>query len=182
MQLQNDRTPTSEPNVFFVKGDLLTHPCDLIVHQTNCLTTTPHGLATEIFKLYPAADLYSTRRSIDNRNLAVEEDRGIPGTCVIVGRVAAIFGQWRPGKCGSRYHGNYPEHPSIETTQRRVVWFKQGLQDLEEQLRRLPIKTIGFPYKIGCGLAGGDWMVYLALVADFARRNPKLTVDIVVKS
>lgn len=183
MQLAYDRTPTSEPNVFFVKGDLLTHPCDLIIHQTNCLTVTPHGLATEIFKFHPEADLYSKRRAVDGRNLAVEEDRGVPGTAVITGKVAAIFGQWKPGKCQFQpFNKNYPEYSVVETSHRRVLWFSQGLQHLEEQLKNLQVKTVGFPYQIGCGLAGGEWPVYSGVIADFARRNPRLVIDIVVKT
>lgn len=183
MKLNEGRTPTSLPNVFFVKGDLLTHPCDLIIHQCNCLTTTPHGLAADIFKLYPETNLYSKRRSLDHKNLAIEEDRGVVGKTVIVGMVAAIMGQWRPGKCGSRYRHSYPEHPDVETPQRRVMWFQQGLSDLEKQLKQMPeVKIVAFPYRIGCGLAGGDWEMYLAMIADFARLNPQLTIDILVKS
>jgi hypothetical protein len=186
MKLATDRVPTSLSNVFFVKGDLLTHPCDLIVHQCNCLTIAPAGLATDIFKAYPEADLYSKRRPMPGQKIAIEEDRSVPGTCVIVGRVAAIFGQWRPGKVGSRYHYTYPEHPMVETNQRRVFWFQEGLQHMEDQLKDhttklQAVKIVAFPYLIGCGLAGGDWEVYLALIADFARRNPQLIIDVVVK-
>lgn len=188
MQPEQTRIITSLPNVFFVKGDLLTHPCDLIVHQCNCLTITSAGLATDIFKLYPEADLYSKRRSIPNQKLAIPEDRGVPGTCVITGHIAAIFGQWRPGKVNSRYHHAYPEHVLTETNKQRVFWFQQGLQHLEDQLKaqepRLNmqvVKTVAFPYLIGCGLAGGDWQVYLAHIADFAHRNPQLTIDIIIK-
>ena len=32
------------------------------------------------------------------------------------------------------------------------------------------LESVAFPYLIGCGLAGGDWQSYGAMVSDFARR------------
>jgi hypothetical protein len=32
------------------------------------------------------------------------------------------------------------------------------------------LKSIGLPYGIGCGLAGGDWNKYGRLLEDFAER------------
>lgn len=68
-------------SVRFRYGDLLTiDDVDLICHQVNCLTTKAHGLSQEIARKMPWADIYSTRRSMNSRNLAVETDRGVPGT------------------------------------------------------------------------------------------------------
>ena len=41
--------------------------------------------------------------------------------------------------------------------------------------------TIAFPYKIGCGIGGGDWDIYKRLIEGFARdvRGLNLRVSIV---
>ena len=55
---------------------------DVIIHQVNCLCVKPHGLSKQI-KKYPWGDIDSTRRAEGKTNLAVVEDRGIPGTIEI---------------------------------------------------------------------------------------------------
>ena len=67
--------------VKIVDGDLLkAKDVDVIVHQVNCLCIKAHGLSKQIAERFPWGDIYSTRRGEGNRNLAVREDRGIPGT------------------------------------------------------------------------------------------------------
>ena len=40
-------------------------------------------------------------------------------------------------------------------------------------------RSIAFPDHIGCGLAGGDWDTYLALLTNFANANLDMRVAIV---
>ena len=56
---------------------------DVIIHQVNCLCVKPHGLSRKITGKYPWGDIDSTRRAEGKTNLAVVEDRGIPGTIEI---------------------------------------------------------------------------------------------------
>lgn len=65
---------------------------DGIINQANCLCVSSYGvseqlshhyswsLSAQITKTMPWADIYSTRRGNVCKNLAIEEDRGIPGT------------------------------------------------------------------------------------------------------
>ena len=39
--------------------------------------------------------------------------------------------------------------------------------------------STAFPYKIGCGLAGGKWSKYEAMIEAFAEANPDVEVTIV---
>jgi hypothetical protein len=39
-------------------------------------------------------------------------------------------------------------------------------------------ENVAFPYMIGCGLAGGNWKIYLGMITNFADRNPNLNVFI----
>ena len=60
----------------------------------------------------------------------------------------------------------------------RLKWFKMGLDEIRKQLPDL--KSIAFPFQIGCGLAGGDWNVYLNEIERFANSFDDRDVDVVV--
>jgi hypothetical protein len=55
-----------------------------------------------------------------------------------------------------------------DSSRNRIVWFKQALEELgahlesAESTSALPV--VAFPYKIGCGLARGNWDVYRDLI------------------
>ncbi|XP_068228533.1 uncharacterized protein [Palaemon carinicauda] len=44
-----------------------------------------------------------------------------------------------------------------DTQENRIFWFQQCLRELAVVLPGMDSQRIIFPYKIGCGLAGGDW-------------------------
>lgn len=139
-----------------------------ILHQCNCLTVRAHGLSEPIEKKYPEAAIYSKRRPMGRRNLAIPEDRSSPGTFIISDSVISLFGQWRPGKIGSPYFSSYPESNPIETTEQRLLWFREGLKKIGMHFSTLNQKiTIAVPHGIGCGLAGGCWKDYLESLTDF---------------
>ena len=177
-----------------VKGNLLENDCDMIVQQLNCLCVRPHGLSEDIGKKYSYADVYNRRRSVGTKNLAIPEDRPEPGT-VVLSRpisysipsdnkeknrkendnkennpiVAGIFGQYDFGKL--RYRSYRPQYKTSETRELREFWFENGLNILRDWL----IKNnhgknfkIGFPYKIACGLAGGNWDKYRKMLERFS--------------
>lgn len=133
---------------------------EIIVHQTNCLTKNPLGLAKDLFELYPNANCYN---STYNR---------IPGEIIVINSnnspiIVNLFGQHKPGKV-NRY----------ETSLKREEWFNQGLDNLLEYLieNNLSNKII-FPFKIGCGLAGGKWDNYYKMISDFSEKyNGKVVI------
>ena len=65
----------------------------------------------------------------------------------------------------------YPGAPKYgnDNAEARVRFFRAALEKLRA---RVGDGSVAFPYKIGCGLGGGDWTVYEALIADFARKIP----------
>ena len=174
-----------------LKGDLLESNCDIIVHQTNCLTLRPHGLAETLFKKYPYANVYTIRKpNKPGQNLCTTQDRDEPGTIKICEPenenkilfqpiVCNLFGQFSPGKPGKYY--NYLRE---DTKELREEWFKDGLNKLvkyiELNFKDKKIKTIGFPYQIGCGLAAGDWISYKKMISDFENELLKIDKDIIV--
>ena len=50
------------------------------------------------------------------------------------------------------------------------MWFPQCLENLGKKEK---YQNLAFPYKIGCGLAGGNWDHYLPMIEDFAFKYNK---------
>lgn len=173
-----------------VQGSLLDFDGDYIVQQCNCLTVHAHGLSQSIADRFPHGNFYGRRRGIGRRNLAMPEDRGVPGSMILLEPmtpedgpgIACLLGQWRPGALTSRVSWAYPDYEVPETRERRLLWFQQALASLGQHLRE-SISTrryrLAFPYRIGCGLAGGHWPDYEAAIRAFEKQyRDALTVII----
>ena len=150
---------------------------DAICHQVNCLTVKSHGLSRQIAEKYPWADIYSFRTPLGRRNLATVETRGNPGTLKIFElgtspSVVCLLSQWDFGKCGQS-HRQIP--PYKDTEEDRLLWFEQCLH----KLGQTPLNTIAFPFKIGCGLAGGHWNTYCKLIMTFVKTYQKHVIIVV---
>ena len=140
-----------------VNGSLLDSDCQYIAHQCNCYSRRGAGLASAIFKAFPWANVYSDRSERGN-------DAALFGSISIHGDpkqrqryVINIYGQLKPGK----------PSPGRDSAASRLQAFRKAL----DQIAKVPeLESIGFPYWVGCGLAGGDWNEYEKLLEDFARR------------
>ena len=154
-------------------GDLLKSDCDIILQQLNCLCICPHGLSQSIAKKFPYADVYRKRKPIGTRNLSVPENRGTPGRITISKGngpiVIGLYGQYDFGRAYRK--GSRPQWEGVETNEQRVKWFQKCLRNLEKWLSFNNMNceniTIGVPFGIGCGLAGGDWSVYSEMLNRF---------------
>lgn len=165
-------------SITIVRGDLIKADVDCIVQQCNCLAVRPHGLAAQIAVALPYANIYGQRRGIGARNLAQVQDRPAVGTCQLVKGeggpyVACLFGQYVYGKAEAYRMGD----PLIDdTNQAREMYFQLALIDFVKQVQQInangvKIKRIGFPYLIGCGLAGGNWQHYERMIEEFAAKH-----------
>lgn len=140
-------------------GSLLDSEAQYIAHQCNCVTTRGAHLSRDIFSRYPYADIYSCRTKTDWRN---SEDK--PGTITVKGNgvdqryVINMFGQIFPGK---------PKFPDskIDGYEARRINFRKCLIAI---LKIQNLNSIAFPWKIGCGLAGGDWDIYYKMIEGFS--------------
>ena len=133
----------------------------IIAQQCNCKSKTCKGLSEDIANKYPYADFYSTRKEDSN-----------PGTIKVVGSpkkgeryVCAMFAQLNPGK---------PKKG--DTSSQREGWFKECLGRIS---LKKGVKSVAFPYKIGCGLAGGNWVAYSSMIEKWAEENPNIKVKII---
>lgn len=133
----------------------------VICQQCNCVTLISHGLSEQIASKFPWANVYG-RRKMKTRNTTSEPSK--PGT-IQVDRdngksVIHLFAQVLPGKPGS--YSKYYSNKEPDGPQDRIKYFKECL----EQLDQLNLDQVAIPYKIGCGLAGGDWLVYEKMLRD----------------
>jgi len=135
-----------------INGDIT--DCDQITHivqQCNCTTKYGLGLSKAIFTKYPIANDY------ENNHLRY------PGTINIYKvdtnkYVVNMFAQRSPGKPNNN-----------ETRQMRLNWFKSCLDELYRSIKAEDAFVIGFPFTIGCGLAGGNWKDYLLMLENFEK-------------
>lgn len=134
--------------------------CDelYLIHQCNCISISAKGLAKTIFELYPEANTYINPQF--KREVGTISCHKISTTDKTI---INIYAQRYPGI--SKYN---------DTTNQRIIWFKSCLNLISE----IPnIQSIAVPYKIGCGLAGGNWEKYLDILNNFVKDNK---IDIII--
>ena len=166
----SERTLDQTMSVTFKKGDLLEfREIDAIAHVVNCLCIHPHGLSMQIAEKYPWGDVYQKRQSLSGRNLAKENDRGVPGTIQVFDPPLASFptiicllAQWDYGRAKGFKARQVP--PYVDSESNRTMWCSQCL----EEMGKTDVKTVAIPYRLGCGLGGQDWGVYLSFLRDWA--------------
>ncbi|XP_027232647.2 uro-adherence factor A [Penaeus vannamei] len=179
-----------------------------LVQILNCVAIRPHGLSEVLAKKYPYSDLYSRRRQVKNYNRSVVEDRPKPGTIGICRPrapshgpiVVDVFGQFYMGKERNRNlmnkrlaktlqdtNNSSERDPQLleglleDTTDNRIKWFREALEQLAEQVVKEGIKHVVFPFSIGCGLAGGNWeRNYFPAIKNFAEKVKALSVKVTI--
>ena len=154
-------------NVVEVQGNLLECKQDYLVHQCNCVTTKGAHLSGDVFERFPHANIYADRAK------AGHIGRDEPGTIIVRGGpgtdhrgVINLLGQYYPGK--SRF--------SNDTGALRQQWFQSCLRALATQLPQ--VKSLAFPFNIGCGAAGGHWPSYQKMIIEFAQSLPNTSITL----
>lgn len=152
-------------------GNLLDADEAYIVQQCCCTSVKPHGLSAAIAERFPEANPYACRRRL-KYNWARLEDRPQPGSVQVMGRVICLFGQYTHSKPGA--YADPANTGTPDDYASRLEYFRRGL----EEIARLNPASVAFPYRIGCGLAGGDWKLYQKAIADWSARNPGIRVTV----
>ena len=105
---------------------------DAIVQQCNCLAVKAHRLSHAIAHRYPWADPYRILRPEGKRNLAVREDRRVPGSIQIMKNptgdildVIIFYAQWDFGTGRVKRIPTHEDSPA-----QREKWFKVCLEAL----------------------------------------------------
>lgn len=148
--------------IHHVKGDLLKSDCTFIGHQANCQRTMGSGIARQI-----AADLPDMAR-VDRSDMRASK--------VKLGNFTytRIPNGWGFNLYGQLYYGQglQTDYKALEKAIDRMLTIVPELARFD--LRKLPVK-VGFPYKIGAGLAGGDWDIIYEILE---RLSNKHSIDI----
>lgn len=134
--------------VKYFDGNLLESGCNIIIHQTNTLGILGAGLALQIKERYPKYAQEYIEFCNKCRN---NQDQ-------LIGQIQLSFNQLGDPIVVSFF------------SQRGLGWnvqtdyqaFRTCCKRLKEEVINCPIIPksrfrIGFPYKIGCGLARGNW-------------------------
>ena len=170
-----------------VLDETILHRVDAICQQNNCVGCDGRGLAEGIAKLLPYGCPYADRRPEPPANkFAVLADRATPGSIQVRKAPAAVFGvarrpdvicmfaQFEMG--GPDKYKRVKPMPPSDGRAAREQWFGQCLREIGKLSP--PPKAIAFPHEIGCGLAGGEWPNYEAMLQEFAAANPHIHVII----
>ena len=128
-----------------IKGNLLNQQ-GVILHQVNCKRVMGAGIAKQIRSLYPQhyIDYLNTPQQLGN----IVITRISPSLTII-----GLFAQDGYGR--NKQHTNY-----------------KALEECLIKVAQLNIQPIYAPYKIGCGLGGGDWEIVQQL---FKKHLPQTT-------
>ena len=155
--------PSKKPkqmDLQIVEADLFTAEEKYLCHQCNCVSQRAAHLARDVFTRYPWADIYSKRP----KNFQPPPEL-MPGNIVICGNgedrrfVINLLGQLFPGK-------RYPSSQR-DGKKAREAAFQRCLQKIAE----IPdLDSVAFPFMIGCGAAGGNWVAYRRLIRLFAEK------------
>ena len=130
-----------------VTGDLMNATEDIIAHQVNCMGVMGAGVAKQIRDAYPKVYEVYKKRCEECKDKVI----WLLGECQLVvaprkqggvSVIANIFGQLSYGR------------------NRKFTYescFESAVMSLAQQAHEIHATSIAMPYKIGCGLGGGDW-------------------------
>ena len=135
-----------------IKGDILNINRGIILHQVNCCKVVG-GLAGALNRKFPKAfEVYfkdPTRKESRLGQFLIGKHDGV--------HIAHIFGQFYPGK-------NTDMKAVKDSLELLSVYLGVALKD---------DAILYAPFKIGCGLGGGDWSEYEPLLESIF---PQLTI------
>lgn len=148
-----------------INGNILDAEEQFIGHQCNSVSNKSAGLASELFKKFPEANIYQNR---PYPYIAKGDD--LPGHTVIRGKIVALIAQYYPGKAN--------ENSLIDSAKVREGYFWQCLREIAKIEK---LKSIAFPVGIGCGMAQGNWEHYCKMIENFEKiANTFHKVDVVL--
>lgn len=132
----------------YVKGNLLdADDRDIILQQVNCQGAMNSGIARQIRNRYP--DVFTSyKKMCDEHKDNTSELLGSVDYFIAPDYlIANCFGQDRYGR--EKRHTSYA-----------------ALRECFSKIAENEECRIGIPYKIGCGLGGGDWEIVSHIISD----------------
>jgi O-acetyl-ADP-ribose deacetylase (regulator of RNase III) len=146
--------------VVYKKGNLLESNCDIICHQVNCKGVMGSGIAKQIKDKWPKVHrdyCFHIERMYNGDFASKSSDLLGMITWTELENGKYIMNFFSQDKFLPRdiCHTDYEAFTDCCRTLKKFI--------TEYNLDKLNT-IIGFPYKIGCGLAGGNWDVVSAII------------------
>lgn len=145
--------------ITYKKGNLLDSNCDIICHQVNCQGVMGAGIAKQLRDRYSGLyDSYKCLVDIEGKENCLGEVFFFQSAS---GRIIAnMFSQFHylPRNVVNT------DYEAFRKCCRKIKNFV--LEEVQKRNCLLEEIKIGFPYKIGCGLAGGDWNTVLNILKE----------------
>lgn len=169
-------------DLYFKNGNILECEETILCHQCNCVTKKAAGLAKQIFDRWPRSDIYRLSNRMHEVAGSILFSNNMP-MFWDNGNGLELISKDGPDIC-NMFAQIYPGKPrwGIDSKEKRLVYFRSCLDALldhhfadysgsgiggkDENIHN----TYAFPYKIGSGLAGGEWDKYLKQIEKFAKR------------
>jgi len=159
--------------VIIMHGDLLETPFQFIAHQVNCMGVMGAGLAKQIAQRYPF--IYAAYRDYcadwDFSEELLGKAFGVGCNDGHTGHIIYnLFGQYKYGR-----DKKYTNEAALEEALWRMIddirfeWSQQGDSGIGQI-------CIAIPYKIGCGLGGGNWEEVKAIFENIEKSHNVLFV------
>jgi O-acetyl-ADP-ribose deacetylase (regulator of RNase III) len=143
-------------------GDLIKDNYPIFCHQVNCRGVMGSGIAKQIKGMYPEVFERYHRHSCTANYLL--------GTIL---PVTTHDGRLCVNMYAQDGYGRDQRYTDYEAFKSCLNYLQEFIED--EKLTEL--STIAFPYRIGCGLAGGDWDIVLKMIENFADNiKPKVVI------
>lgn len=139
-----------------IDGDILEVSVGIIAHQVNCQGAIGAGVSGVICKQYPK--VYERYKFAFERYV-LESFR--PTSCLLGLVVIPVSDTLKVANIFSQLHyGNSSKTGKVYTYMDKLIG---GLKKIRKDY---PDDVIYVPYKIGCGLAGGDWDEFMQKAKD----------------
>lgn len=146
--------------IHIIEGDLLVDSnCNVIGHQANCMSTMNSGIAKQIRMMYPGVYEVDKKFPFPASDRLGKTSYWTDGALYIFN----LYGQFAYGK--GKKHTNY------EALENAMELMLKKIIEMENENPNFKAK-IGFPYKIGSDLGGGDWnVVYKKIENVFVKKG-----------
>ena len=147
--------------VNFCKGNLLDAPVDYICHQVNCQGRMGSGIAKQIKERWPVVykQYISGFKSIEKESINWEDELDVSE--VLLGRLQQIKvndTQTVINMFAQQYYG----YDGKQYTSYDAFW--TCLNGIRYSVPKG--SKIGFPWGIGCGLGGANWVIILTMIEE----------------
>lgn len=149
-----------------ITGNLLEAKEKYLAHITNCISTTSaKGIAKDIFDKFPYADCYSGRTETSKAGTIDIVGDGKDNR-YIINMHAIVY----PGKA------RYPlsSLDGLAARQKHFYHCLLRIAQIEE------LESVAFPWRVGCGLAGGNWEYFLGTIVQMEKYLEPKGVRVVI--